>query len=165
MSYKSSVIFVFIFFSFALVSSSSQILNINTLSSSGLTINARPAQGSNYGSDSLHYLGRIELYKIDSVQFKLSCQDSLNAALIGRVYHKYKTSDTATIIPIAVAGGQMRSANAANVFSFGWFSLVSALKPNDIAAYSIDLYLRIYAVGTEVAASGKKVHLTAKIYN
>lgn len=140
-------------------------ININ----GGVTHYAWAAQGSNYGSDSIHVIGDFNLFqpgrfsRFDSVAFKVSYEDSLRAALHITLLNAFGTvTDTASISQ--VNGDFQIDVTAAGQTIYPWFAIHNALKDKLKGASILRVKAIVYAVGTEVQKSNKRINVKAIPY-
>ena len=121
-------------------------------------------------ADSLHYLGTVSLLErndptnhIDSLALVVSNQDSLRLDIIVGLVNEYGVlTDSASIVPEAGANGYwIQYAAAGDMVVYPWYILKASLKTLLSGARYAKVWAHVYAVGSEVAASGKKFKVKA----
>jgi hypothetical protein len=114
-------------------------------------------------ADSVYSFGSIPLLKsngtrVDSVSITVSTQDSLRFALVLTLKNAFGTvMDTASITQ--VGGDKIIDATAAGQVVFPYYTLRGAFGDKLAGAASITVGGIVYAVGSEVASSGKKFNI------
>lgn len=122
--------------------------------SDGLTRNALPGLGLTQQGDSLHYVGRFILRNtnftpFDSLGFFFAFQDSLRYQFVVRAGSSLQAGDTATCFIGTNAGKYYAQATGAGVDYLPWHVILTATGGDAQHAQWIDLYVRVWKVGTE----------------
>ena len=121
-------------------------------------------------ADSLHYLGTVSLLemnnptnRIDSLALVVSNQDSLRLDLVIASVNEYGVvTDSGSVVPESGANGYwVQYAAAGDMVVYPWFILKSTLKTMSSHVRYWKVYAHVYAVGSEVASSGKKFKVRA----
>jgi len=164
------------FILFALLLSSSVFAQNGSIETStfkaGWTFSAWSATGSNYGSDSLYYVGRILMRDgydaLDSLGFVLAYSDSLRFQIIVRagviVDGTVRASDTATVYIGENVAKYYHQVVAAGISVIPWLNILAATGGEAQHAQFIDVYIRVWHVGTEVQKTLRKMTLFPKAY-
>ena len=123
--------------------------------------------------DSLHYIGLISmresttpLAQADSAAFFVTSEDSLKADFYIVPHsseHAAVIGDTASAAAFDGGANGKLHLTAAGQGVVPWFNIVASQKPGHRARY-FKVWVRVYAVGSEVASSGKKFRVTAHRY-
>lgn len=142
------------------------------LYTTGIYHNAWAAQGSNYGSDSLHTFGTVALdvngRHLDSINVIVVTQDSIDGMLLMKVINPAainKNGDTASVSFQAMANSKLVVVNTSGINVISWANIVAAHKAAGVQfAQAVAIYFRVCAVGTEVQKSNKKIWVKVNRY-
>jgi hypothetical protein len=158
---------------FVALSGSAFSQGLNARFSDGITVSAWSATGSNYGSDSLHSMGRFFLRMgdrkgIDSLGFVLGYADSLRFQIVVRAGVMSggiaRTSDTATVYIGENVAKYYHQVTAAGISQIPWFNIMTATGGEAQSAQFIDVWIRVWHAGTEVQKTLRKITLFPKAY-
>ena len=122
-------------------------------------------------ADSMHTIGIVPMRNgtqyADSIQVWVETSDSLNIRIF---VVPVKTMGTAETVADSVAGAGFVTNVATGGFQFTaagyavvpWHNIQAALTQQKLSPASFRIYARVYAVGSEVASSGKKFRVLVK---
>ena len=121
----------------------------------------------NYGSDSVHVFGTIPMSDKDSVNFQIETEDSVRYTVLLTAVNGITSSDTLNVkvtgqTSTAVAFHESTTPTVARV---GWHNIVAAFGGKYTVCDAIKVSIRIWAVGTEVQKSLKRMKVKAKVFN
>lgn len=121
-------------------------------------------------ADSSHDFGLISMMDddgavVDSIQIEITSEDSLHARVLLAPDNKLDRATIAdTVGVLCIAGdatGGPQFLTSAQRFYWSWLNITTALKPAHNAT-QFHLWVKVYAVGSEVASSGKKFMVRVK---
>ena len=132
----------------------------------GVTHYAWAAQGSNYGSDSVHVFGTIPMNDKDSVQFQIETEDSVRFTVLLTAVNGITSSDTLNTKVTGQASTTVlfHESTIPTVSRVGWHNIVAAFGGKYTVCDAIKVSVRIWAVGTEVQKSKKRMKVKAKVF-
>lgn len=121
-------------------------------------------------ADSVHTIGIVSMYDddgtwVDSLNIVCTAEDSLNIRYFVVPYDKLKSTTVAdSVAGVAVVtnvelGGYTMAGGGRCIVP--WHNIVAAIKPSHQFTQFM-IYARVYAVGSEVASSGKKFRTVVK---
>lgn len=119
-------------------------------------------------SDSVHYFGRVDISQCDSINIMISNQDSLKADLQLKFVGRYATSDTIGISHIGASANEAAAAiqlTAADNTGYSWLNISTAAKEEFPTSMGlVDVYVYVYATGSEIGSQGDKFSVYVKRY-
>ena len=144
-------------------------INANTFSSDGVAIHYI-ADAWESAADSMHFMGTYTMVDgggaiYDSLNMVLFAEDSLNATLYCVLRHPLKATYVAGTVPtdtlfVRKVGGfgfiqPVATGTAGGQLFYQWTpSLIPATV--NLGSYAVDVWVRVHAVGSEVASSSKR---------
>lgn len=150
--------YIMLFFALFTVGAFAQNLEL------GVTHYAWAAQGMNYGSDSVHYFGTVSMAGKDSINIQIESTDSVRYTVLLAAANGLTSSDTLNTKVTAQTFVAYHQLTSASIERVGWYNWIAGGGGKLTAVDGIKVYLRIWAVGTEVQKSNKRIKVKVKAF-